>query len=202
MGIGVKIFEGEISVVANLIKGLGGIEQTEDALEYFRNEVKKAGFPGLHLQVMLRNSMIQDAEVGNGSASSDDIKKLGFSSLSHYQWVHVAGNGKDYVDWGMEAVKQWLEYEKKLGIPYWPHVSIGWDNNPRFAEERVIVRNSTPAAFKSFLLKAMEYLDAHPGQPQIIIINSWNEWVEGSYLEPDIRNGYAYLEALHSALSE
>ena len=33
-----------------LIAGLGGVEQTADALKWFKKEVKKAGFPGLELQ--------------------------------------------------------------------------------------------------------------------------------------------------------
>ena len=36
--------------VANLIRGLGGIENTQKALDNFRDKVKAAGFPGLHLQ--------------------------------------------------------------------------------------------------------------------------------------------------------
>ena len=37
-----------------LIQGLGGMEQTKAALEWFREETKKAGFPGLDLQLTLR----------------------------------------------------------------------------------------------------------------------------------------------------
>ena len=40
------------------------------------------------------------------------------------------------------------------------------------------------------------YADNHPGQSKLIIINTWNEWVEGSYLLPDMRWGYGYLEAV------
>ena len=37
--------------VDNLVKGLGGIEATRDALEWFRAETVKAGHPGLELQL-------------------------------------------------------------------------------------------------------------------------------------------------------
>ena len=35
----------------NLVRGLGGIEKTREALEYFREQTKRAGFPDLHLQL-------------------------------------------------------------------------------------------------------------------------------------------------------
>ncbi len=41
-----------------------------------------------------------------------------------------------------------------------------------------------------------EYLDNHPSAGGIFNINCWNEWTEGSYLEPDTVNGMAYLEAV------
>ena len=33
----------------------------------------------------------------------------------------------------------------------------------------------------------------------ILTINAWNEWTEGSYLEPDMENGEDYLNAIKEA---
>jgi len=41
-----------------------------------------------------------------------------------------------------------------------------------------------------------EKLEANPDGPQILNINCWNEWTEGSYLEPDIIHKMGYLNAV------
>ncbi|MBK5196142.1 MAG: glycoside hydrolase family 99-like domain-containing protein, partial [Proteiniphilum sp.] len=35
-------------------------------------------------------------------------------------------------------------------------------------------------------------------EPKMITINAWNEWSEGSYLEPDTTWEYGYLEAVRN----
>ena len=37
---------------------------------------------------------------------------------------------------------------------------------------------------------------------KIIFLKSWNEWGETNFMEPDIKWGHAYLDALHEALTE
>ena len=52
--------------------------------------------------------------------------------------------------------------------------------------------------FEQVLRRAKAWSDANPqpGMPKLITVNSWNEWTEGSCLEPDTINGFGYLEAV------
>lgn len=186
---------------ANLIRGLGGVEKTRRALDGFRQRASAAGFPGLHLQLTLYDSQQALNLTGvDGEALCMDpfslMHLLGMDSCSHYQFVHFTDVDRDYLDI-LQDVK--AEYQRLSGLekPYFPHVSVGWDNNPRFWGFRPgIVRNNTPERFEHALRLAKDYADAHPQQPPLITINSWNEWTETSYLQPDDRYGYGYLEAV------
>ena len=93
--------------------------------------------------------------------------------------------------------------DKDYAVPYYPHVSIGWDNNPRFINfTGCVCRNNGPENFQKALVKAKEYVDTHNLPVPLITINSWNEWTETSYLEPDTKYGYGYLEAIRNVFVE
>jgi len=45
-------------------------------------------------------------------------------------------------------------------------------------------------------------LGEEPDSPDIMNINCWNEWTEGSYLEPDMVHGTAYLDVVKEVMGE
>jgi hypothetical protein len=186
--------------VKNLIQGLGGVDKTVEALQWFKNATVASGLPGLHLQLVKwgRNQLnLSGVDDGNTAAPSDLVNTLGFESSTHYQFVHFADIDRDYTEIIPDVIKEWAAIDAEYDIPYFPHVSIGWDNNPRFKEFKPgVVKNNTPENFQAALEEAKKYVDAHPDQPPLVTINSWNEWTETSYLQPDDLYGYGYLEAV------
>ena len=178
--------------LANLIATFGNITEARKGLDYFRDEVKKAGFPGLHIQ------QIADAPT---QALYDQAKALGLDSFTEYNWG--GPHPQDYIQWASRGTGRYAQWEK-YDIPYFPNVAIGWDNTPRFpkvGKEDVIHYNNTPQSFAAFLLRAKQYADAHPQQTKLITIYAFNEWVEGAYLLPDAKYGYGYLEAVRDVMT-
>ena len=180
------------------LQSFGSMEEAAKAMQYFRDEVVKAGFKGLHLQ---------ESAGGGGFLSEESIKhklnyieQLGVNSMAFY---NMGGFEPDYMRYGQNAINIRNQYDEVLPIPIFPTVSIGWDDTPRFPAKGAndITRfNQTPQEFATFLQVAKEYADNHPDQPPFIMINAWNEWVEGSYLLPDRKFGYGYLEAVRDVI--
>ncbi len=102
---------------------------------------------------------------------------------------------RDYLDWGAAAIRKQAERRLALGVPFFPHVARGWDGSPRNYGGGIVAGN-TPERFRHFLIEAKAMADRQPESKGVITINSWNEWVEGSYLEPDTIHGMAHLEAV------
>ncbi len=184
--------------IPQLIAGLGGVEETADALRWFTEETKRAGFPGLDLQITMWsiNLNYSGLDAGKtGNPSDDFVKKLGFTSGTHYQFVHFTDVNDDYENILGRVEAEWNRIDNTYSFPYYPHISVGWDNSPR-TQHSAVVRNNTPENFEKGLLKAKAYADAHPDQAPLITINSWNEWTETSFLQPCNLYGYGYLDAV------
>ena len=72
-----------------------------------------------------------------------------------------------------------------------------WDNSARRRKKgATIFINSTPAAFKKWLNYWYTRLEPFSADENFMVINAWNEWAEGNYLEPSEIWGRQYLEAV------
>ena len=126
------------------------------------------------------------------------IPALGLDSMTNYQFCHYIHMKNDYPVILAAALREWKRIDEEYNIPYYPHVSMGWDNNPRFNKFMPnVCRKNTPDEIEKAFRAAKEYVDTHSDilKAPLITVNSWNEWTETSYLQPDNVFGYGYLEA-------
>lgn len=81
-----------------------------------------------------------------------------------------------------------------------PGAFVDWDNSARKGHNAYIFEGASPKKFEDYLAgqikRSKELYDS-----DFLFINAWNEWAEGTYLEPDKKYGYAYLEAVRNAIA-
>lgn len=192
-----------------LVQGLGGVGQTRIALDSFRAKTRAAGFDDLHLNGVVWGVQVLPSET-TISNPEEMVHALGLNSVSSYVWIHHVPMRDfpttDYRTVMCQAVQNWSQLSKAFDVPFYPNVTMGWDSSPRTAQDGPYgnygypytpsMTGNTPDAFKEAIFAAKMFLAERPTSEQIVSINAWNEWTEGSYLEPDAENGMGYLEAI------
>ena len=199
--------------VQKFVEGFGSIEATKDAMNRLRNKAIAAGLKGVHWNIVAWGRPVLPVE--NPPENIPElIRLLGFDSATSYVWIHHANLPEIQTDYNKVRdayFKHWDEAKSMYGVPYYPNVTMGWDSSPRCDLDdewgnwgypfTYTIGNNTPANFKTALQLTKDRLLAVPDGPRILNINCWNEWTEGSYLEPDTKTGMAYLEAIKETVN-
>lgn len=81
---------------------------------------------------------------------------------------------------------------------FFPTIYPSWDNSPRSGSRAMIMENSNPSIFKHHVRAALAVTKDKPLDHRIVFLKSWNEWAESNYMEPDLKFGLQYLQALKS----
>ena len=195
--------------IGDLLKNFGDIAGARRMLDSFDAKARAAGWPGIHFNMVEIPGAIQD--FGAEAADPETLSHaLGFSSVTNYVNVQIHRPGAFpkacYPGLTEHMTGAWREFGSSLSLPYHPNVTMGWDSSPRTCQSdkyenigypfMYVYTDNTPANFKAALVQARLFLDERPPDERIVTLNAWNEWTEGSYLEPDTKHGFAYLEAI------
>lgn len=154
--------------------------------------------------------------VGQGIESEfKRILSLGFDAINHEEVnkVHAAHN--KYVR-ALKQIKRvfinkprcydYLNAMEKMVIPsdsqdnILPTICPNFDHTPRSGMRGLVYTNSTPERFKKHASQILEIVAKKKNQ--VVFLKSWNEWGEGNYMEPDLKFGKGYIDALREALGK
>jgi hypothetical protein len=92
----------------------------------------------------------------------------------------------------------WNDIRRAARIPFIVSTQSGWDNTPRTVgsgnpDGLWALTDNTIALFKRTLRDAKDAVD--PDFP-LVLIEAWNEWGEGSFIEPSDSHGFGHLSAI------
>jgi lipopolysaccharide biosynthesis protein len=127
------------------------------------------------------------------SLPSRILNKLGLSR----QGVFSKNRVFSYLD-----VVETMLSRPSVSYPRFPCISPSWDNTARRRNGgATILHGSTPSHYGYWLRKVLSDKNLFTELPEpIIFVNAWNEWAEGSHLEPDARWGHQYLQQTRDEL--
>jgi lipopolysaccharide biosynthesis protein len=168
-------------------------------VERWQSMARGAGLPGLHL-------------IGIYRPGGKEPEDYGYDAS-------IYNNNPPIRGWGSWRTPHKLIYNKlcrllrlptvvdyKRAIPYflpkeahqsrYPSVTHAWDNTPRSGVNGLVFKDATPELFRDALNKAINLVKDRPIQNRLVFLKSWNEWAEGNHLEPDLKYGHGFLQAI------
>jgi hypothetical protein len=173
-------------------------------MEVWRRLAAENGLPGIYFITQKRHT--------NDSCSIEDYLEKGFSRVVFQQI-------SEYLEEASLIRRAWRKFvnvyllrrprvfsyrnyvnhkSNRIGedARYIPTLLPNWDHTLRSGLEGAVFQGSTPRLFEKHVKDVVDSVQAVREEERFVIIKSWNEWGEGNYMEPDLKWGKGYLEAL------
>lgn len=185
-------------------------------IDWFHQWAREAGFRGLYIVAEPRGKFTLEGYCSIGYQAIVENNIMGFlqeeylhmskykrSILRAYRRLkqYVTGIPRGAVDYRTFVHRAVSSACKKRTVI--PIIFPNWDHSPRSGRSAVTIHyNAQPKYFYEMACDALEAVKNKPEEEQIIILKSWNEWGEGNYMEPDLKYGHGYIDALRRAVDK
>ncbi len=190
-------------------------ENINEMVDYIRKRAVEEGFKGISLAYQYYVSEEEDKKLrrifdhcikfqpvyalhsiedkGNVGAMKMGLKKinakikekLNVSLTDHFMKLRISN-----YDTVWEAILSAKVEPKDIAGAF-----VGWDNTPRRGKSGRVIVDSSPEKFEEYL-KRLKQKVITEYDSDFVFLTAWNEWSEGSYLEPDEENKDGYLMAI------
>jgi hypothetical protein len=185
-----------------LVYRVGRIPDAAAIAGYWREAAAQAGLPGLYLCAVQSHDPTLDPRAHGFDAAVEfppspwDGRRVDPATLPGLD-PDFSGQVFDYRDLATRFMKrEEPPYRLLRGV------MTSWDNTARRGPASYLFQGATPREYEAWLRATVAWTEAHhPPEERLVFVNAWNEWAEGAHLEPDQRDGHAWLEATSRALS-
>ncbi|MCQ2128624.1 MAG: glycoside hydrolase family 99-like domain-containing protein [Bacteroidaceae bacterium] len=194
-------------------------------IELWQSMARENGLPGIHFVGYTQNCTGQSREGKRITLYDTDqaanlynaVLNKGFDAvmsgglsraqtLCHGKWhmIRYYLAGRTFL-----PASNRTDYEKAMRYYYapedawervYPTLLPQWDRTPRAGIKTDPLTNSTPEKFQKTVEEAIRLIADKQPEHQILFLKAWNEWGEGNYVEPDLKFGHGYIEAIRNAI--
>lgn len=169
---------------------MGGPEVVAEAFQEMRDLCEAEGVPPVYLVAC------------SPPATSwyPMFKASGYDAVSAYNWPGLGTGGRQrspFADLLEPHAQEWRRMAEGSGLPVMTPISAGWDSRPWHGAGALVLSDRTPEVFERHLRDAKAFMATQTGPlANVAIVEAWNEWGEGSYIEPHREYGFQYLDAI------
>lgn len=178
------------------------IPNIKETVSLWRRKMTEAGYDGIYLICSQAFGIKSPLEYGFDAAmefpphtvKSDVItNELKFYNKKYNGFVF------DYNKVVENAIRDYKEEDYKV----FRTAMLSWDNTARKQDGSHIFHNFSLLRYKQWLsniVNKISYSNKYSKDEKLVFVNAWNEWAEGTHLEPDRKFGYGYLQSSYDVL--
>ncbi len=167
-----------------LISEFGGAEKLKIEFDYLRSEVKKLGY--------------DDLIIFCSATPSEELKRAGFDACYAYGWGRL-GYDLDYSKSRLDAMKSLDNI-----MHFIPTASVGFNRiswgSPRVPCMKVSDFKKLNLYMRDELLP--QFKDLPDWTHNFVMLSNWNEFGEGTYINPSGLNGFGYVNAIRDVYTD
>ena len=178
----------------NIRNDLGGSDKTKELYDLSQEMAREAGLPGIYFVAMSSHS---------NAGNCRELKSEGYEAFTSYHGFQLAEQELGTKYFSFEEVVRtspqvWKDCDERAsGLDYFPIVDTGWSSEPWHRSSARVIHGRTPERLERLCRAAREY--AEQTGKKIVCLGPWNEWGEGSYIEPYAEYGFNDLDAVRRA---
>ena len=178
------------------ISQVGGLANAAQALSEARQAAVNAGYSGIIFMAVNNQTT---------TATNSDAYTAGFDYMYAYNiptftelMTSATPSDSTVISWEQQAWSNWNSYSS---VPTIVTASVGWNGVPWAWNSDYF--QLTPTDYSTLLSDAQTAMAARSSslQNDMLLLDNWDEFAEGHFIEPTQQYGYGYLDQIASVFS-
>lgn len=172
-----------------------GVPAVKAAFEKSREMAKARGLNGIYF-------------VGctwPGPGQLPPLEAEGYDAVTGYNYPSAGDKGQivaPYSDMVTGYRDIWNQIQDGTSLPYIPVNEPGWDARPWHGPNTRVRTGKTPELFAQMLRNSKEFVEKRKVTgPKMVLIEAWNEFGEGDYVEPHQEWGFGHVDAIREVFT-